>query len=75
MSSTEKKIAFKLELSRMLELLADQIYQSPLALLRENTQNAFDAVRMRQAIPNQNFEPAIQVTVDDERVIVSGAPG
>ena len=71
MSSTEKKIAFKLELSRMLELLADQIYQSPLALLRENTQNAFDAVRMRQAIPNQNFEPAIQVTVDDERVIVS----
>ena len=35
-----KKIAFKLELSRMLELLADEIYQSPLSLLRENTQNA-----------------------------------
>ena len=32
-SSTERKIAFKLELSRMLDLLADQIYQSPLALL------------------------------------------
>ena len=71
MRSTGKKIAFKLELSRMLELLADQIYQSPLALLRENTQNAFDAVRMRQAIPNQNFEPIIRVTVDDESVIVS----
>ncbi len=41
-----KKIAFKVEMSRMLELLADQIYQSPLALLRENTQNAFDAIRM-----------------------------
>lgn len=70
MNSTEKRIAFKLELSRMLELLADQIYQSPLALLRENTQNAFDAVRMRQVVPNQNFEPAIQVTVDEEEVIV-----
>ena len=71
MSSTERKIAFKLELSRMLELLADQIYQSPLALLRENTQNAFDAIRMRQAIPNEDFVPVIHVTVDDERVVVS----
>ena len=66
-----RKVAFKLELSRMLELLADQIYQSPLALLRENTQNAFDAIRMRQAVSNQVFDPLIQVTVNDERVIVS----
>ena len=71
MSSTGKKIAFKLELSRMLELLADEIYQSPLALLRENTQNAFDAIRMRQAIPEQDFEPVIQVTVDEEQVVVT----
>ena len=71
MSSTERRIAFKLELSRMLELLADQIYQSPLALLRENTQNAFDAIRMRQAIPDQNFDPAIRVSVDDRQVTVS----
>ncbi len=70
MRSTEKRIAFKFELSRMLELLADQIYQSPLALLRENTQNAFDAIRMREAL-NNHFEPVIQVTVDDERVTVS----
>lgn len=71
MSSIDRRIAFKLELSRMLELLADQIYQSPLALLRENTQNAFDAVRMRQAVPNQDFDPVIKVTVDHDRVIVS----
>ncbi len=70
MSSTEKKIAFKIEFSQILELLADQIYQSPLALLRENTQNAFDAVRMRQALSGE-FEPMIQVTVDDEQIIVS----
>ena len=70
MNSTEKKIAFKVEFSRILELLADQIYQSPLALLRENTQNAFDAVRMREALDDE-FEPMIQVNVDDEQIVVS----
>ena len=70
MNSAEKKIAFKVEFSRILELLADQIYQSPLALLRENTQNAFDAVRMREALDDK-FEPMIQVNVDDEQIIVS----
>ena len=70
MTSTEKKIAFKVEFSRILELLANQIYQSPLALLRENTQNAFDAIRMRQA-EGQKFEPAIHVTIDGEQVVVS----
>lgn len=70
MSITEKKIAFKVEFSRIFELLADQIYQSPLALLRENTQNAFDAIRMREAL-GQHFTPLIQVTVDGEQVIVS----
>ena len=70
MSSTEKKIAFKVEFSRILELLADQIYQSPLALLRENTQNAFDAIRMREALGGE-FDPMIHVTVDGEQVVVS----
>ncbi|MDE0117849.1 MAG: ATP-binding protein [bacterium] len=71
MNPTERRIAFKVEFSRILELLADQIYQSPLALLRENTQNAFDAVRMREAIPNDRFEPQIEVTVSDEAVTVA----
>lgn len=70
MTSSEKRIAFKVEFSRILELLADQIYQSPLALLRENTQNAFDAVRMRQS-EGQQFEPAIHVTVNGEQVVVT----
>ena len=71
MSSEVKKIAFKLELSRMLELLADEIYQSPLSLLRENTQNAFDAIRMREALPDQEFDPVIHVTLDNNQVEVS----
>ena len=70
MSSAEKKIPFKIEFSRILELLADQIYQSPLALLRENTQNAFDAVLMRKA-HDEDFTPLIDVVVDDQQVMVS----
>ena len=70
MNPIERRIAFKVEFSRILELLADQIYQSPLALLRENTQNAFDAVRMREAIQADRFEPRIEVTVSDEAVTV-----
>ena len=70
MTSTERRIPFRVEFARVLELLADQIYQSPLALLRENTQNAFDAIRMREA-ERQQFAPAIHVTVDGERVVVS----
>ena len=70
MNSTEKRIAFKVEFSRMLEILADQIYQSPLALLRENTQNAFDAIRMRESLGHQ-FEPVIDVVVDAEWITVS----
>ncbi len=65
-----KKIAFKVELSRILELLADQIYQSPLAVLRENTQNAFDAIRMRLHI-GQDFEPEISIEIADDQIIVS----
>ena len=70
MTSTERRIAFKVEFSRILDLLADQIYQSPLALLRENTQNAFDAIRMREAQGHQ-FIPAIHVTANGEQIVVS----
>lgn len=70
MTSAERKIAFKVEFSRILELLADEIYQSPLALLRENTQNAFDAIRMRESL-GHGFDPVIQVQVDEEKIIVS----
>ena len=70
MTLPEKKIAFGIEVRRILELLADQIYQSPLALLRENTQNAFDAVQMRKALQHE-FSPRIDVTVTDQEVTVT----
>src|SRR5262245_60229710 len=42
-------IVFQVETERVLKILAREIYDSPLALLRENVQNAYDAVRMRYA--------------------------
>ncbi len=44
-----KGIVFQADTQRMLRILASEIYDSPLALLRENLQNAYDAVRMRFA--------------------------
>lgn len=40
-------IVFNVETSRILALIADDIYDSPFAMLRENVQNAYDAIRMR----------------------------
>lgn len=75
MTSTEKRIPFKIEFSRILELFAAQIYQSPLALLRENTQNAFDAVLMKlHALadsPENDYQPTIHITVDNNQIVVA----
>jgi molecular chaperone HtpG len=62
-------IPFAVDTSRVLELLAKQIYQSPLALLRENTQNAFDATLLRKHRDTQ-YEPKIEVEVSHQKVIV-----
>jgi len=42
-------IVFQVETTRVIQILAREIYDSPLALLRENLQNAYDAIRMRFA--------------------------
>ena len=48
MSESSEKIPFAVEISQMIELLASQIYPTPFALLRENVQNAFDAILLRR---------------------------
>jgi molecular chaperone HtpG len=63
-------IPFQIETQRVIELLAKQIYQSPLALLRENTQNAFDAVRQRLA-QRENFQPRIDIQLSPDSITIS----
>jgi molecular chaperone HtpG len=68
MSST--LIPFQIEAQRVIQLLAKQIYQSPLALLRENTQNAFDAVRQRLH-HSADFSPRIDIMLAPDRIVIS----
>src|SRR4051794_983188 len=69
MSEKASKIPFHVEINRIIELLAKQIYQSPLALLRENTQNAYDAILQRlHRYPS--FVPAIEITITPEKIVV-----
>ena len=60
---TPNLIPFQVEAQRVIQLLAKQIYQSPLALLRENTQNAFDAIRQRLQI-DAGFDPRIDIALE-----------
>ena len=63
-------IPYHVDISRVIEILATQIYQSPLALLRENCQNAYDAILMRQYL-GQKFDPQIRVSISQSLVDVS----
>ncbi len=55
-------IVFQVDTERVLQILAKEIYDSPLALLRENAQNAFDAIKLRQhRQPNDDFQGKIEI--------------
>jgi len=61
------KIAFQVETKRIIEILSTEIYDSPLALLRENLQNAYDAVLMRnQDNTCDDFRPMIKLEIHDK---------
>ena len=67
----KERIAFNVETSRVLEILTSEIYDSPTAFLRENVQNAYDAILMRCTA--QNIPVAgrsIEITVEPSRLIV-----
>ncbi len=69
MSNKASRIPFHVEINRIIELLAKQIYQSPLALLRENTQNAYDAVLQRLHL-GQKFNPLIEIMITLDKIVV-----
>ncbi|WP_142786086.1 ATP-binding protein [Changchengzhania lutea] len=72
MSEGVDKLAFQVEIKRVLEILSNDIYDSPYALLRENIQNAYDAILMRIAIDtSEGFIPKIEVTLKDGIVTIS----
>lgn len=67
-----KKINFQIEVSRVLEILSNDIYDSPYALLRENVQNAYDAVLMRLALDHDNnFTPKIEMIINGKNISIA----
>jgi molecular chaperone HtpG len=63
------QIPFLVETARILEILSKQIYDSPYAMVRENVQNAYDAILMRakrEGRPASEF--AIEITASAERI-------
>ena len=68
---TQERITFGVETSRILEILTTEIYDSPKAFLRENVQNAYDAILMRctaQDLPLS--ERRIDITISEGHVTV-----
>lgn len=70
MTDDVQHIHLEVDVNRIIEVLASQIYQTPLALLRENAQNAFDAILLRRH-RDPDFEPRIQVTVTDQEITIT----
>ncbi len=69
--STTSKLSFQIEVKRVLEILSNDIYDSPYALLRENIQNGYDAILMRiQDEGNDSFQPKINVNIDSQYVTI-----
>ena len=70
MSEDSEKIPFDIDISRVIEVLAAQIYPTPFALLRENVQNSFDAILLRQHLGHE-FVARIDIVIEPRRVCVT----
>jgi len=54
---------FQIDVGKILEILSSKIYDSPYALLRENAQNAYDAILMRTYQSSQKYSPRIDIKI------------
>lgn len=72
---TEGKTSFKvgIDFESVLRAISKQIYETPLAFIRENVQNAVDAIRiqaLREEISPGDSRYKINITVDGNKVVV-----
>lgn len=66
--------SFNIKLDRVLDVLCREIYDSPFALLRENVQNAYDAILMRKLKDStfNNEKIKIELTANKMSIIDNG---
>lgn len=68
---SNERIAFDVETERVLQILSSEIYDSPKAFLRENVQNAYDAILMRCTAEDLPIaERKIEITVGNGKLSV-----
>ena len=65
-----EKIGIKFDTNSMLTMLSKSLYDSPLVFLRENLQNAYDAVLMRKHKDGTFMNPEIHINVDVNRIVI-----
>lgn len=67
----KSKLSFQIEVRRILEILSNDIYDSPYALLRENIQNGYDAILMKlQLDKSGSYLPQIDVKLDSDFITI-----
>lgn len=74
---TEERKSFKkpvgIDFGSVLSAISKQIYETPLAFIRENVQNAVDAIRIqafRESTTPGDERYRIDITVEDKKIIV-----
>jgi len=65
----EEYLSLKFDSNQMIRLLGVQLYDTPLAMLRENVQNAVDAIRMRM-VKDNGFTPRVDVNISINSVSI-----
>src|SRR4051794_8196462 len=70
-AQARERIAFDVETSRILQILSSEIYDSPNAFLRENVQNAYDAILMRATAQDRALTDfSIRISVKPNHLVV-----
>lgn len=58
--------SFAVDLRGLIDLLSEHLYSGPEVYVRELMQNGVDAIRARQDVPGQDFQPQLTFTVQDD---------
>lgn len=70
MNGSKEGFAVGIEFKSVLAAISKQIYETPLAFIRENAQNAVDALRLqavRDGKPSSTSELSVEITVESNR--------
>ena len=62
--------AFNIDIKKVLDILSKDIYDSPMALLRENVQNAYDAILMRKQLDSSFQTGCVNVIIEPRKIII-----